>query len=186
MDASDPDLYQGQVLDKFDLLVPNYQKSPDRTESVTGRLTGKIVILSQTCDLVAKYITEPRSVLVAPATKLPPDTDPNGIGHIARARNHLYYPLSRDDDFGMEHMVVRLDAIATVPFSALAAFAKTRKSFRLGPPFAEHFGHFVGELFSRVALPDKALDIGEFTKAIVEKAAEAPTAFPGSSTRSPA
>jgi hypothetical protein len=173
--AGEP-LCQGQIFDSIELLLPTYQVVDGRPE--VGKLPSeKIIVLTQTCDIVRPE--KGHSVLVAPVTKIPQSQtkDKATLGNLRRYRNLQFYLLPADRDFGMDFSTVRFAMMTGMPLEVLAALARGTESIALRSPFREHFAHTVGTLFSRVALPEPPFDEGawgEYVKAAT--AVAAPTA----------
>lgn len=163
--VNDVTVLQGDLLSSCPIFIP----SPESLTTKEGQFEVKeydVIVLSQSCDIVAKKID---FVLVCPVwslrdLELKNDFLKNPKGKEAlRQGNVLGYHLlniCEIADFKRDFMAVDFRSTYSVPLSLIADIAATQsKRLRLLPPYREHLSQAFARFFMRVGLP---IDIPSF------------------------
>ena len=158
------DLQQGDILIQCPVCWPVMYFDPNESTHVTFKsATYDVVILSQTCDLVAGR-EKVQLVVVSPlaAWSEIESHDRHWLknrGELKKASKHelpafFVLPEYKADDFVRELSVVHFRQIYTLPVEFLREHAhRNGKRLRLQSPYREQLSQHFGAFFQRVAVP---------------------------------
>jgi len=154
------DIQQGDVLSGCPVLVP----SEGLTDALLTALTGKevvapynlrlaeLIIVSQTCDLLKKDITQVLLCAHFPASGFSKD-ERSSIRKEYRPSYHMIEACDIDRH-RCEQRVIDFRTVHTLPKDFVIAFVKQQPSrLRLMPPYREHMAQAFARYFMRVGLP---------------------------------
>jgi hypothetical protein len=165
------DLQQGDIITACPIYsaVTNGKNTVCEAQNVEFEInTFDVIVLSQTCDLVAGQEKIDHVILCALATiaviKEDEDHDLHNKGMRKKAsKNELpaFHVIEKydGDECNREASVVHFRQIYTLPLEFLRNIAKQRgKRLRLKSPYREQLGQRFGNFFQRVAIP-KAVQV---------------------------
>jgi hypothetical protein len=160
-------LAQGDILRKCLAPLPPILRDPGATQTQEaavefGEQYDQVVVLSQSCDLVAKKI---QRVMVCPIYPLDDFLDvaaPGGKKERERVQTELrksqrtaHHLLNKCAivDYGAPHMVAAFGEAFTIPFGYAISLAREGKRLRLLPPYREQLSQMFARFYMRVGLP---------------------------------
>jgi hypothetical protein len=154
------DIQQGDILAGCPVLAP----SEKLTEALLGTLSGAevvapytltlsdLIIVSQTCDLLKKDITQVLLCAHFPAS----DYSKDEVTSIRKEHRPSYHMIEacEIDAHQREQRVIDFRTVYTLPKDFVLAFIKEQPSrLRLMPPYREHMAQAFARYFMRVGLP---------------------------------
>ncbi len=159
------DLFQGDFINDCPIIMPP-SEIPDTSDISVKVRTYDVVVMSQSCDLVANKID---LVLVCPYYSLEEVAKLNSTYSTVSGRELLkqgnvagYHLLNKCNlkDFQKDFIVVDFKNVYAVPIKALRdMIKKSKQRLRLLPPYREHLSQAFARFFMRVGLP---VDIPSF------------------------
>jgi hypothetical protein len=154
------DIQQGDILSDCPVLVP----SEKLTEALLHALSGaevvapynlalsELIIVSQTCDLLKKDITQVLLCSHFPSS----DYTKDELSSIRKERRPSLHMIEACDIDGhqCEQRVISFQTVYTLPKDFVLSFVKQQRSrIRLMPPYREHMAQAFARYFMRVGLP---------------------------------
>jgi hypothetical protein len=149
---------QGDIIDKcpltflidYDLNLPG--------EAQVECVPTRVLVLTQTCDLVQKKTSVVAVAVVHEAQSLvgqgllkPADVR----GPVRAARVYGWYFLPASSDLGLKEMIIDLRQLHTVRLDLLTYLSRQgKRRARLLPPYREHLAKHFADTYSRIGLPD--------------------------------
>jgi hypothetical protein len=119
---------------------------------------GRVLVLTQTCDLVNRKVTNVTVATVHDAQFLVAENllKPADIrGPIRAGRVFGWYYLPASAPLGLPEMIVDLRQLHTVRYDLLTALCQRgRRRARLLSPYREHLAKHFADTFSRIGLPE--------------------------------
>ncbi len=150
-------IMQGDFITDCPVIIPPNNMSKEMDVTIKEY---KVVIMSQSCDLVQRKID---FVLVCPLWPLSDFGNKNsffkgkkGKEELRRGRVYGYHMLNKCEinGFKTDYLIVDFRNIFSVSFNFLTKLAKKRgKRIRLLPPYREHLAQAFARFFMRVGLP---------------------------------
>lgn len=156
-DATDA-VDQGDIIDGCPLAFVPDENPGDEENPNYETATGRVVVLTQTCDLAQG---KTKWAVVAVVLRAQDLVDQKVLkasdvrGSIRAARVFGLYFLPADDRTQIPESIVDLRQLHTVPLEFLATLSrKGHRRARIKPLYREHLARHFGDTYSRIGLPE--------------------------------
>jgi hypothetical protein len=158
--VSGEQIEQGDLLLKFDLVIPEGYGSEPGQKAPARLRTADVIVLSQTCDLVYRKI---ESVVLCPAhhyrefvSASRNEWNSRRVEDLRKGNIPGYHLLNSCEGGGgtLPVLVIDFHEIYSAPLRAITEFARrTNSRPQLQPPYREHLAQAFARFFMRVGLP---------------------------------
>jgi hypothetical protein len=156
-DPADP-LDQGDIVDGCPVLHLASYDLDDLGRSEIECAPGRLLVLTQACDLANRKVSSVTVAVVLDARSLvdqgllkPADVR----GPIRAGRVYGWYYLPKSDGLGLPEMIVDLRQLHTMRHDLLADLCRRgQRPARVLSPYREHLAKHFADTFSRIGLPE--------------------------------
>lgn len=129
---------------------------PDDSEIESGQQ--RIVVLTQTCDLAQRKVTQVVVAVAVEASKVVASGQLKAVdirGPVRAGRVFGWYILPADASLGLPELIVDLRQIHTVKLQILEDLCRAaHRDARIRPLFREHLAKHFADTYSRIGLPE--------------------------------
>ena len=149
---------QGDIIDGCPLLaVADYDVQTPQTVNVKHAI-GRVVVLTQTCDLANQKATQVVVAVVLNADDVVASSQLKGAdvrGPVRAGRVFGWYFLPRSEELGLREMIVDFRQLHTIRLDLLRALcAAGHRPARIEPLYREHLSKHFADSYSRIGLPE--------------------------------
>lgn len=149
---------QGDVIDGCPLVTVSQFDPVSPATPVVEHAIGRVVVLTQACDLVNRKVSQVTVALVLDAATLVASGQIKAAdvrGPIRGGRVFGWYFLPKSNKLGLGEMIVDLRQLHTVRLEILAALCQSgQRVARIEPLYREHLSKHFADSFSRIGLPE--------------------------------
>jgi hypothetical protein len=156
--SPDDGIDQGDIIDGCPVLAILQFDAENLVPLETKHAPARVIVLTQTCDLVNQKATRACVATVLEAYSLVEQgliKASDVRGPLRAGRVFGWYFLPKDTELGLPESIVDLRQLHTVRLDLLTALCRRgRRRARLQPPYREHLAKHFADTYSRIGLPE--------------------------------
>lgn len=149
---------QGDVIEECPLVWFEEYESPAARLPDATAVRGRVVVLTQTCDLAQRKVTRVVVAVTVPAADIVASGQLKASdirGSVRAGRVFGWYFLPADVTSGQPELIVDLRQIHTVPLPVLEELCQNDcRVARMRPLYREHLAKHFADTYSRIGLPE--------------------------------